>query len=67
MAERMWLTKPGGFATSVPKVFTAGDMHRGTVSGGMGDPRGPGGGKGSRSVSDGLYELCKYKKIPRVN
>ena len=22
-------TKPGGYATSVPKVFTAGDMHRG--------------------------------------
>ena len=25
----MGLTKEGGYATSVPKVFTAGDMHRG--------------------------------------
>ena len=32
-------TEPGAYQTSVPGVFTCGDMHRGPVSGGVGPSR----------------------------
>ena len=42
-------TEPGRYRRlSVPNVFTAGDMHRGPVTGRMGDPRRKGSGQGGR-------------------
>ena len=49
-------TRPGGYETSVPGVFAAGDTAPGTVPGGMGYPRGKRSGKGRGLFTDGIYE-----------
>ena len=44
----------GGYRTNVDKVFAAGDMRRGQIAGGVGDPRGPPGGARGRRIPDGV-------------
>lgn len=49
-------TEPGQYKTNVDRVFTAGDMHRGPVPGGVGHPRGPRSGLRGGSGPDGVHE-----------
>jgi hypothetical protein len=41
------------YRTSLPKVFAGGDMWRGPVAGGVGDPRGPPDRARDRQAPDG--------------
>ena len=48
----------GDYATSVPGIFAAGDVRRGTEPGGLGHPRRPGSPPGSATASSWARPAC---------
>ena len=54
---------PRPYATTVEKVFAAGDMRRGQTPGRVGHPRGPAVREGRRRVSDGDFDAAAVRTL----